>query len=55
MFYVKKIFIFFFFIDLCKEKDKELLLLFIKVNLVRDYFEFLEEEGLFMFLDVIFV
>lgn len=50
MFYVK-----FFFLDLCKDNDKELLLLFIKVNLVRDCFEFLEEEGLFMFLDVIFV
>lgn len=45
----------FFFIDSCKEKDKELSPSFIKANSARDYFEFLEEEGLFTPSDVIFV
>lgn len=55
MFYVKKTLIFFFFIDSCKEKDKELSPSFIKANSARDYFEFLEEEELFTPSDVIFV
>lgn len=50
MFYVK-----FFFLDSCKDNDKELSPSFIKANSARDCFEFLEEEGLFTPSDVIFV
>lgn len=44
-----------FFLDSCKDNDKELSPSFIKANSARDCFEFLEEEGLFTPSDVIFV
>lgn len=46
------IFYLIYFIDVCKDKDKELLVLIKKVILVRECFRILKDKEIFMFLDV---